>query len=117
FTQPTLSEPNTKLIEYLEKLGVNPGLPQKDLVIKGVKVPLKEDEWRTLAKSNTEAMDYIQRNYLTDSNFKRLPMIRQKRYVEAVFDRFRDKLKNQMMSRTSLGTRARQEVRSAYQGG
>lgn len=110
YTQPTLSKPNAELIDFLQGLDVTPGLPSKEVEVRGVKVPLEEKEWKDLSKSNKEALAYIQDNYLNDAGFRALPKFRQRRYVESVFSRFRERAKGQMIRSTPLGGRVRAAV-------
>jgi hypothetical protein len=110
FTQPTLETDRSDVIEFLEGLDVAPGLPSKEVTVRGAKTPLKEEEWQEISKANAQALDYIEANYMRNPTFRRLPRIKQQQYINNIFAKVRNITRQQMMRGTDLGQRVRESI-------
>jgi hypothetical protein len=112
--QASVEEPDAEVMRLIADVGAAPaGGAPKTVTIRGVPVPLEEGEGSEIAEANRQAIDYIKENYLTDPRFMALRPFFKKRYIQRVFERFRDVARRRVMASHPFRERAVQALREA----
>lgn len=115
----TTRKPGVELEELMLALDVEPGPIPGEISVRGVKVPLTQDERELLAASRQAATNYLKQKIVGQSWFRSLPDTRdeggdssKEQVIRKLYDRFSSRAREMLARSAEVQARAVEELRS-----